>query len=107
MQTNIRRRLPNRRQSETFNFECNSLKYTCTASWFSDGELAEVFLGNHRCDSHADSRAKDSAILASISLQNGVSVDELRRALLRDSRGQPSTPIGMALDILAERETVR
>jgi hypothetical protein len=97
-----RTRLANRRPSVTFGFDCNGLRYTCTASWFCDGRLAEVFLGNHRCDSHADSCAKDAAILASLSLQHGVLIDQLRRALLRDARGRPSTPIGVALDTLAE-----
>ena len=98
-----RQRLPNRRRSESFGFECNGLKYTATASWFDDGRLGEIFLGNHRADSHADACAKDSAILASIALQCGAPLDVLRKSLLRDSQGRPSTPIGCALDLLAER----
>jgi hypothetical protein len=102
----IRGRLPNRRRSETFGFECAALRYTATASWFDDGRLGEIFLGNHRADSHADACAKDAAILASIALQFGAPLDVLRRALLRDSRGRPSTPIGCALDILAANAEV-
>jgi ribonucleoside-diphosphate reductase alpha chain len=60
-----------------------------------------VFVGNHRVDSHADACAKDAAILASIALQFGAPLDVLRRALLRDSQGRLSTPIGCALDLLA------
>jgi hypothetical protein len=97
-----RRRLPNRRRSETFNFECAALRYSCTASWFDTGELGEIFLGNHRADSHADACAKDAAILASICLQFGAPLDVLRKAVLRDGQGRSSTPIGCALDILAE-----
>jgi hypothetical protein len=59
------------------------------------------YLGNHRADSHADACAKDSAILASIALQYGVPLDVLRKALLRDAHGRASTPIGVALDLLA------
>jgi hypothetical protein len=99
-----RLRLANRRASITFGLECNGLKYTCTASYFADGKLGEVFLGNHRCDSHADSCAKDAAILASLALQHGVPLNVLRKTLLRDSQGRPSTPIGVALDLLAEEE---
>lgn len=97
-----RQRLPNRRRSITFGFECAGLKYTATASQFADGRLGEVFLGNHKSDSQADSNAKDAAILASIALQHGVTLTELRKSLLRDSQGRPSTPIGVALDLLAE-----
>ena len=97
----IRERLPNRHSSLNFSFECNGLRYTATASWFDDGRPGEVFLGNHRADSHADACAKDAAILASIALQYGAPLNVLRKALLRDSQGRPSTPIGCALDIIA------
>jgi ribonucleoside-diphosphate reductase alpha chain len=92
--------LPQRRRSVTFNFECANLAYTATASWFDDGRLGEVFLGNHRADSHADACAKDAAILASIALQYGAPLDVLAKALLRDAEGRPSTPIGCAFDHL-------
>jgi hypothetical protein len=98
----MRDRLPNRRRSVTFGLECNCLRYTVTVGFYSDGRLGEIFLGNHRADSHADACAKDSAILASVALQFGVPLDVLRRALLRDQRGNASTPIGVALDLLAE-----
>ena len=100
-----RQRLPDRRASTAFCFECNSLRYTASASWFDDGRLGEVFVSNHRADSHADSCARDAAILASIALQFGAPLDVLRRALLRDSQGRPSTPIGCALDLLANGES--
>jgi ribonucleoside-diphosphate reductase alpha chain len=58
--------------------------------------------GNHKCDSHADACAKDSAIVASIALQYGVPLEVLRKALLHDEQGGPSTPIGAALDLLAK-----
>jgi ribonucleoside-diphosphate reductase alpha chain len=101
-----RQRLPDRRPSETFGFVCADLRYTATASWFDDGQLGEIFLGNHRADSHADACAKDAAILASLALQYGVPLDVLRKALLRDSQGRPSTPVGCALDILAANAEV-
>jgi hypothetical protein len=100
----MRQRLPNWRPPVVFAFECNGLHYTASASWFDDGRLGEVFVGNHRADSHADACAKDAAILASIALQFGAPLDVLRKALLRDSRGRPSTPIGCALDLLANGE---
>ena len=96
-----RLRLPDRRASTVFSFECTGLHYTASASWFDDGRLGEVFVGNHRPDSHADACAKDAAILASLALQYGAPLDVLRRALLHDSQGRPSTPIGCALDLLA------
>jgi ParB-like nuclease domain len=87
-----RARLPQRRHSITFGLECNGLRYTATVGFYDDGRLGEIFLGNHRADSHADACAKDSAILASIALQYGVPPGVLRKALLRDQRGKASTP---------------
>lgn len=45
--------------------------------------------------------AKDSAVVASIALQHGVPVDTIRKALLRDSQGKASSPLGCALDAIA------
>ena len=101
----MRRRLPQRRPSLSFSFECATLRYSCTVSWYDDGRLGEIFLGNHRADSHADACAKDAAILASLALQHGAPLDVLRKALLRDSQGRPATPIGCALDLLASGES--
>jgi hypothetical protein len=102
-----RERLPNRRQSETFNFEHADLKYVATASWFADGRLGEVFVTNGKADSQADANAKDAAIIASIAMQYGAPLAVICKALLRDTRGRPSTPVGMALDLLAGSSSCR
>jgi hypothetical protein len=105
--TAARERLPNRRPAISFDFECHGLPYSCTAGFFTDGRLAEVFLSNGKAGSHADAAACDSAVVASLALQTGVPVDVIRKALLRDSRGRPSSPLGVALDLIAaEQEAV-
>jgi hypothetical protein len=48
-----RRRLPNRRFSETFAVEAQGMKFTATVSRFDDGSLAEICLTNHRAGSDA------------------------------------------------------
>jgi hypothetical protein len=93
-----RQRLPNRRASTQVSFECNALRYIATVSFFPDGRLAEIFLSNAKAGSHSDSAAKDSAVVCSLALQYGVPVDVIRKALLR---GNASSPLGVALDILA------
>ena len=97
-----RERLPNRRYSETFDIEAGGLKYRATISRFSDGRLAEIFLANHKSGSDADTTAKDSAVVCSIALQFGVPLETIRRALMRDSQGHPSGPLGVALDLMAK-----
>ena len=96
-----RLRLPNRRPSTTFNFKCGPHHYTATVSYFpGTDQLAEIFLSNGRAGSDVDAAAKDSAVVASVALQHSVSVDTIRKALLRDPRGVASSPLGVALDIL-------
>jgi len=96
----IRQHLPNRRASETFGLECMGLTYCATISRFDDGRLGEIFLTNHKAGSHADTAARDSAIVCSIALQSGADVETIRRALCRDARGNANGPLGVALDII-------
>jgi hypothetical protein len=101
----LRHRLPNRRRSETFDIQCAGLSYTVTLSRFPDGALAEVFISNGKAGSASDTAARDAAVVASIALQHGVSLDTMRRALLRDARGVASGPLGVALDEIAALES--
>ena len=66
-----RRHLPNHRRAETLDIECHGMKFVATFSRFADGEVAEVFLSNHKTGSHADINARDLAIAASLALQYG------------------------------------
>jgi hypothetical protein len=100
-----RRRLPNRRLAESFSFECAGLKYTATVGRFDDGSVGEIFLNNHKSNSASDANARDSAIVCSLALQHNVPLETIRGALLRDSHGRASTPLGAALDQIAERGT--
>ena len=96
----VRARLANRRASQQFVFTCNDQKYVATVSFFADGRLAEILLGNMKSGSHADSAAKDAAVVCSIALQHGVPVDVIQHALLRDARGVASSVLGAALDLI-------
>lgn len=96
-----RQRLKNRRAAETFEFEAGNLRYRCTVGRFPDGRIAEVFIGNAKAGSHSDNNAKDAAVVCSIALQYGVPIDVIRRALLRDSQGNATGPLGVALDLIA------
>ena len=98
-----RKRLPNRRMGETFELECAGLRYTCTVGRYRAGSVGEVFLNNHKSNSASDSNARDAAIVCSLALQHGVPLETIRRALLRDAQGRPSTPLGCALDLIVEQ----
>jgi len=98
-----RERLPNRRASETFDFEIEGLRYRASVSCFADGRVGEIFVGHHKVGSQSDANATDAAVAASLAFQHGCTFDVLRSALLRDMRGGPRTPLGVALDLVAER----
>lgn len=100
--TAVRRRLPNKRVALSYDFESQGLKFTATVGHFSDGNLAEVFIRNHKAGSMAGINACDAAVVCSIALQYGVPLDVIRRALMRDPRGNASGPLGVALDVLAD-----
>ena len=100
-----RERLQNRRLTETFEVESQGLKFTASIGRFADGRVAEIFLQNHKAGSMAGINAQDAAVVCSIALQYGVPLDVIRRALMRDSRGVASSPLGVALDILAGDES--
>jgi hypothetical protein len=91
-----RERLPNRRPGESFGFVCGGMNYTASVSRFPCW-LAEIFLHNHKVGSDTDCAERDTTVVASIALQYGASIDVIRKALLRDPRGQASGPLGIAL----------
>jgi len=97
-----RRRLENRRVSTNFELEVAGLRYTATVSFYPDGHLGELFLGNHKANSTADTNARDAAIAFSFAVQHGAEVEDIRRALCRDSHGRASGPLGAALDLIVD-----
>jgi hypothetical protein len=93
-----RDRLPDRRGAISTSFERDGARFEMTAGYYRDGRPGELFLNADRANSLLDFLMSDAAILASIALQYGASLDELRHAMKRDGHGQPSSPIGEALD---------
>lgn len=69
-----------------------------TAGRYVDGRLGEIFIGAAHANSLLDALASDAAIAISFALQHGADLDALKSAMKRNSRGEPSSPIGAALD---------
>ena len=99
-----RERLPDRRPAETFDLTAGGLKYTCTVGRFADGRIGELFLGNHKNNSAADTAARDSAITFSIAVQHGADPETIRNALCRDADGKVSGPLAVALNLILGQE---
>jgi hypothetical protein len=93
-----RERLPNKRRAETLTFERDGARFEMTTGFYPDNRVGEVFLNADRANSLLDFLMSDAAILASLALQYGAPLDEIRHALKRDVRGEAASPIGAALD---------
>jgi len=100
-QPNARDRLPDRRDCETISFEHNGASFTMTAGRYLDGRLGEIFITAGHANSALDALASDAAIAISFALQHGADPAAIRSAMKRSSQGEPSSPIGAALDRIA------
>lgn len=109
----MRTRLDDRRPSVGFDFFYltnggNFNQYTASFSVFNDIfpnglRPAEIFIDARKIGSDETAIMRDAAVLASLALQNGCSLETLRTAVTRRENGQdPASPIGAALDALAE-----
>ena len=92
-----RERLPDRRKAELVDFEHGGRRWTACVGRFEDGRPAEIFIEGPK-DSPLLALARDAAILASIALQHGASLETLHHALA----GRGAGPLGVALALIAE-----
>jgi ribonucleoside-diphosphate reductase alpha chain len=99
-----REKLPARRAAETRDIQVDGLKYRATIGWYSDGRIAEVFIDMSKVGSAADTAARDAAVLCSLLFQHGVTLEVVRKSVMRDPHGNASSPLGRVLDILAAEE---
>jgi hypothetical protein len=91
-----RRRLPDRRDCESFTFTVDGLRFTATVGRFADGTIGELFLNNHKSGNQSDTNARDAAIILSFAIQHGADIDAIRRALCRDLSGRALGPVARA-----------
>ena len=98
-----RRRLPDRRASEVFNFESMGMRFTASISRYDGGRLGELFIDNHKAGSAIGTLVHDLAIIFSFALQHGADAESIRCALSRNSDGSACGPLAAALDQLGEQ----
>lgn len=105
----MRERLPGRRPSEVIEFNHietngNRSPFVATVGRYLDGRVGEVFLDAPRADSAVGILCHDAAVVMSIALQHGASIQELKDSVARTKleAGQPQSVIGSALDVIAE-----
>ena len=96
-----RRRLPARRDADVFEFEHAGIAYRAHVGRFHDGSPAEIFLDAGKIGSAAAIGARDCAVLASLALQSGLTVDRLLHSMQQLRDGSPAGPVGRALALAA------
>jgi ribonucleoside-diphosphate reductase alpha chain len=90
-----RERLPARRCAELVDFVHDGRRWTVTVGRFADGRVGELFVDGPK-DAPIVALAQESAIIASIALQNGAHLETLRHALA----GRDAGPLAAALQIV-------
>jgi ribonucleoside-diphosphate reductase alpha chain len=93
-----RERLPNRRAQQTFAFEHQNVRFTLSIGLYDDGRPAEAFMECDKQTSDFEAIGRDAAVLISIALQHGASVEVLRGAITRGENDAPASLIGRVLD---------
>jgi hypothetical protein len=97
-----RRRLADRRAHELRDFEHAGIRFTAGIGRFPEGAIAEIFLNvSGKAGGMVDVLVRDSAVLASLCLQFGATLGEVRQALIRNADGSASGALGALLDRLA------
>jgi hypothetical protein len=103
-----RHRLPNRRALETFAIEHEGQRYKVSigrelvcVDREQLGPVLEVFVNAQKVNSPADVLVSDGAILISLLLQHGCSIETINHAMKRNPDGSPSSPLGRAAALIA------
>lgn len=110
-----RERLPQRRRTETFDIQHvetsgASSPYVLSVGLYDNGRIGEVFIDSPKNGSTLGLICHDAAVLISIALQHGASIEELRSSVARQSDdilspgGLPQSVIGSVLDELARKQ---
>ena len=105
-----RRRLLNRRRSETADIEIAGQRLTACVGFYPDGRPAELFLSGAKDGSGLAAVLADAAVVISLALQHGIGARLLRKSIGRlpgpaAGGGElAASPIGAALDLLTEYE---
>lgn len=90
-----RERLPDRRAVETVALEHDGRRWRASFGRLVDGRIGEIFIDSERETTPVAEMAREAALLASLCLQHGASLETPRHTL--SSRG--AGPIARALEL--------
>ena len=75
-------------------------EFKVTVGYYTSEEIGEIFISGAKAGSDMDALCRDAAILLSLAIQHGVSLDLIKRAITREANGDASTIIGAVVDKL-------
>jgi len=92
--------LPNRRRCETFTLDFGGLSrpHTVSVGYYDDGRIGELFITGGKSGEQVQTIARDGAIMASLALQHGVTIDTMHHAITRNSQDEPQSVLGVVVD---------
>jgi hypothetical protein len=96
----MRQRLPNRRQSTTLDVWHHNERYHVSFSKDDSNCIKEFFVHGPKSGSDLDSIAYDIGAIASVCMQWGAPLGELRNTLSRLPSGEAASFVGSILDAL-------
>ena len=97
----IRRTLPQRRASETFDLRFWNQNFTVSIGRYPDGMIGEVFIDGGKTGQDIQSTARDAAVVISLALQHGTPIEAIRHAVTRNGSGEAASILGATVDCLA------
>lgn len=99
--------LPNRRLCRRYKFYHQNFRYFGTIGINPDSlQPCEVFLQAAKSGTDVEAVARDAAVLASIALQHGATIPELRSAMTQLEGGVPAGPVAKLFDLFTEEMKV-
>jgi hypothetical protein len=102
-----RQKLPSRRGALVINLMHWGQPLTATIGFYEDGRPSELFLDPPKYSNDFANLARDAALVISLALQHGITVEEMRDGVGRTEAGVPHSVLGTALDALAEGMTIK
>jgi hypothetical protein len=97
-----RQALPMRRRCETFEIDYGGLKksHVITVGYYDDDRPGEVFINGGKSGEQVEAIARDGAVLLSMALQHGATLETIKHAITRDGQEQPQSIVGVVVDHL-------
>ncbi len=98
-----RRRPPDRRDGELVTFDHDGVRYTAQFSRDDVGAPIELFMNCGKEGTTANIVARECAVILSIAVQSGTSLETIFAALPKLQDGKPAGPVGVALAMISAK----